>query len=139
MQNHRQMQQPGGHALLLRSNSAGSNIGPPRSRPTNLPTNAQGSFLRQSGESGRTETITPLRNIHWFAQMSDEDLQNHPALQEVVERIVRREVTADGVLDPTPPLTHRNVVATPMVHQEALVPGGCPQQTILHCLNTVSG
>ena len=121
--------------MLLRSNSAGSNIGPPRSRPTNLPTN---SNLRHNGEPGRTETITPLRNIHWFAQMSDEDLQNHPALQEVVERIVRREVAADGLLDPAPPLAHRNVVNTHMVHQEASVPCGYPQQTVIHHLNTVS-
>lgn len=136
MQHQRQMQQAtaGAHAMLLRSNSAGSNIGPPRSRPTNLPTN---SNVRHNGESGKTETITPLRNIHWFAQMSDEDLQNHPGLQEVVDRIVRREVAADGLLDPAPPLTHRNVAAAPMV-QEAPVPCGYPQQTIIHHLNTVS-
>ena len=85
--------------MLLRSNSAGSNIGPPRSRPTNLPTN---NNLRHSA----------------------------PAFHE--------ELAADDLLDPAPPLAHKNVVNTHMVHQEASVPCGYPQQTIIHHLNTVS-
>ena len=144
-QKQQQQQTTGPHGGHLHGSNSASGL-TPRTRPTNLPTNAYGC---KHGNAGRTETITPMRsfNIQRLASMSDEELRSHPELQDVVDRIVRREVpesSLDPLAPPPPPVIHpaaSHAVAgadLPVQHQP-VVPCRYPKQTVLHHLNTVSG